>query len=135
MPTRPLILLADDEPHILLALEYLTRQLGEVKVLTATDGPTAVHLAIQHQPALILLDVMMPGMDGYAACTEIRNHWQQSPSPHDGQIWFLTARESNLDKTQSLEVGANRIINKPFDPDRLLNDISNALNIPSSIQA
>ncbi len=118
MPHNPCILLADDEPHILLALEYMSRTLNNVTVHTASDGPTAVKLAIDNHPCLVLMDVMMPGIDGYTACTTIRKAWEKQD--HHGQIWFITARSSNMDNEHARSVGADQIVHKPFDPDHLL---------------
>lgn len=118
MASPNLILLADDEPHILLALEYISRTLDNVTIRTASDGPTAIKIATEQNPCLILMDVMMPGIDGYTACATIRKQWEESH--HDGQIWFITARSSNIDNEHALSVGANRVVHKPFDPDVLL---------------
>ncbi|MAX22876.1 MAG: hypothetical protein CMJ19_00110 [Phycisphaeraceae bacterium] len=118
MPQTQCILLADDEPHILLALEYMSRTLDHVTVMTASDGPTAVKLAIENKPSLVLMDVMMPGIDGYTACATIRKAWAEND--HQGNIWFITARSSNMDNEHAHSVGADRIVHKPFDPDKLL---------------
>lgn len=118
MVTNRSILLADDEPHILLALEYMTRIIKGITVHTASDGPTAVKIALETKPCLVLMDVMMPGIDGYTACSTIRKAWKQQK--HDGQIWFITARSSNMDQEHARSVGADQIVHKPFDPDHLL---------------
>ena len=119
------ILLADDEPHILLALEYMTRTIKDVTVHTATDGPTAVDLACKELPSLILMDVMMPQIDGYTACATIRRDWKEKN--HTGQIWFITARSSNMDNEHAMNVGADHIVHKPFDPDGLVKMINDHL--------
>ena len=119
------ILLADDEPHILLALEYMSRTLDNVTVFTASDGPTAIKIATEQNPCLILMDVMMPGIDGYTACATIRKQWEANG--HDGQIWFITARSSNIDNEHALSVGADRVVHKPFDPDFLLKTMNKHL--------
>jgi two-component system alkaline phosphatase synthesis response regulator PhoP len=118
MSQDPCILLADDEPHILLALEYMSRTLSNVKVYTASNGPAAVKIAIDQKPCLVLMDVMMPGIDGYTACSTIRKTWDEQN--HNGHIWFITARSSNMDNEHARSVGADQIVHKPFDPDHLL---------------
>jgi DNA-binding response OmpR family regulator len=119
----PIVLIADDQPHIVLALEYLVRGLGNAQVMTATDGRDAVAKSITHRPALVLLDVMMPYIDGYTAGKMIREAW----AGHPGQIWFISARGSRTDADQAREVGGDRFINKPFDPDRVLGEIKKVL--------
>ena len=119
----PSVLIADDQPHIVLALEYLVRSLGDAQVMTATDGRDAVAKSITHKPALVLLDVMMPLIDGYTAGKLIREGW----AGHPGQIWFISARGSRTDADQARAVGGDRFINKPFDPDRVLGEIKKAI--------
>lgn len=125
MSQNPSILLADDEPHILLALEYMTRILKGVTVYTASDGPMAVKIAMEKLPDLILMDVMMPGIDGYTACATIRRQWREKQ--HPGKIWFITARSSNMDNEHARSVGADHIVHKPFDPDDLLQKMQSHL--------
>ncbi|MCC6580444.1 MAG: response regulator [Phycisphaeraceae bacterium] len=117
-----LVLICDDQPHIELTLKFLVSTLPDTKVMSCSDGEEAMRLAIEHRPDLILLDVMMPRVDGYAACEEIRRAW----GDHPGKIWFITARGSSLDHDRARQVGADEVINKPFDPDRLLNRIREA---------
>lgn len=119
---KPLVLIADDQPHINLTLQFLVRSLG-VEVISANNGRDAVRLAIERKPALVLMDVMMPDTDGYSACKEVRSAWGE----YHGQIWFITARGSNTDLSQAREVGANRCITKPFDPDLVLQAVREAL--------
>lgn len=121
--SMPVVLIADDQAHIVLALEFLVRSLGKARVMTATDGRDAVAKAIEHKPALVLLDVMMPQIDGYTAGKMIRESW----AGHPGQIWFISARGSRTDADQAREVGGDRFINKPFDPDRVLKEIRQAV--------
>lgn len=121
--SMPIVLIADDQPHIVLALDFLVRSLGKARVMTATDGRDAVNKAIQHKPALVLLDVMMPQIDGYTAGKMIREGW----AGHPGQIWFISARGSRTDADQARVVGGDRFINKPFDPDRVLKEIRQAV--------
>lgn len=121
--SMPVVLIADDQAHIVLALEFLVRSLGKARVMTATDGRDAVAKAIEHKPALVLLDVMMPQIDGYTAGKMIRESW----ADHPGQIWFISARGSRTDADQAREVGGDRFINKPFDPDRVLKEIRQAV--------
>jgi two-component system, OmpR family, alkaline phosphatase synthesis response regulator PhoP len=123
MTNPPTVLIVDDQPHVRLPLEYLVRSIPGVQVLSAGNGMEAVALAVKHRPLLVLLDVMMPLLDGYAAAQQIRQAW----GDHPGQIWFLTARGSNLDLDQAKSVGAAQFITKPFDPDRVVSLIRQLL--------
>jgi DNA-binding response OmpR family regulator len=117
------VLVADDEAHLRLTLEYLVRTVGDVVVHAAADGQEALDLAVEHKPQLVLLDLMMPKLDGAATCQRIREAWGE----HDGQIWFVTGRGSSLTAERARELGANRMISKPFDPDELLGLVREAL--------
>jgi DNA-binding response OmpR family regulator len=109
-PTR--ILVADDEPRYLLAVKTYLESQG-YQVLTAWDGRTAVELAILEEPDLIMLDVRMPGLDGYEACRRIRSF---SPAP----IIMLTALAQESDKVKGLDLGADDYVTKPFSVGELL---------------
>lgn len=101
-----LILIIEDEQQI---NEILTIQLGKegYKTISAFDGIRGVEMALTENPDLILLDVMLPGMDGWEVCKKIREH---SGVP----IIMLTAREDEVDKILGLELGADDYITKPY---------------------
>ncbi len=100
------VLIVEDEPILLETLEYnLTRQ--GYTVCTAADGTTALEVARQEQPDLILLDVMLPELDGLEVCRILR---QEMTVP----ILMLTARDEEVDKVVGLEVGADDYMTKPF---------------------
>jgi len=102
------ILVVDDEPQILdLISSYLNKE--GFRVVSAGDGETAIALADQEKPDLILLDLMLPGLSGYEVCTRIR---KTSATP----IIMLTARDEETDKIVGLELGADDYITKPFSP-------------------
>ena len=128
MVNKPVVIVAEDQPHLLLTMEYLTRMVGNVEVMTTDNGEDAAKLAIEHKPALVLLDVMMPKMDGYAACQKIREAW----GDHSGLIWLMSVRNSQADKDRIRQVGANCFINKPFDPDLIVQLMREALGINES---
>lgn len=107
-----LILIVDDEPKIVkLARDYLER--GGFRVSTAADGPSALAIARGDQPALIVLDLNLPGMDGLDVCRRLR---RQSDVP----IIMLTARVEETDRLIGLELGADDYIVKPFSPRELV---------------
>ncbi|MGD1994655.1 MAG: response regulator transcription factor [Anaerolineae bacterium] len=106
------ILVVEDEPTLLDTLEYnLTRQGYEV--CTAADGPTAVDAARREKPDAIVLDVMLPGIDGFEVCRIIRREMNVP-------ILMLTARDDEVDKVVGLEVGADDYLTKPFSMRELM---------------
>lgn len=117
MSDKYTVVIADDQPHLLITLQYLLSSIDGVEVLSATNGQEAADLAIRHRPPLVLLDVSMPVMDGIEACRLIRSSW---PPQHHGAIWFVTARSTTLTQEEARRIGAERLITKPFDPDRLV---------------
>src|SRR3990172_9090102 len=95
-----LILLVDDEPSIVqLARMYLERE--GFRVQAAGDGESALDAALKNQPALIVLDVMLPKLDGFEVCRKLRAAENQIP------ILMLTARDEDVDKILGLELGAD----------------------------
>ncbi|MEX2160235.1 MAG: response regulator transcription factor [Dehalococcoidia bacterium] len=107
-----LILVADDDAHIVeLVSLYLTR--AGYRVETAGDGDEALRKVKELDPALLLLDVMMPGPDGLQVCRALRRR-------SDVPIVLLTARSSDVDKIAGLRFGADDYVTKPFNPDELL---------------
>jgi two-component system, OmpR family, phosphate regulon response regulator PhoB len=108
------ILVVDDEPDIVdLILFNLQRQ--GFKVLTARDGITAVQLAKENQPDLIVLDLMLPGRDGFGVFKDLRGDTRTSQIP----VIMLTARGELDDKIAGLELGADDYVTKPFSPKEL----------------
>lgn len=119
------ILLVDDELDIIEFLEYNLRQEGFV-VVTARDGKEALE-KVEEKPDLIILDVMMPNMDGYEVIRKIKskNGFENIP------IIFLTAKSSELDEVHGLELGADDFIQKPISPKKLIARVkSNLRRVP-----
>ena len=112
------ILLVDDEIDILEFISYNLEKEG-YQVYTATNGADAIKMAEKKQPHLILLDVMMPEMDGIAACEEIR----KIPSLNNTLIAFLTARGEDYSQIAGFEAGADDYITKPVRPKVLLSRV------------
>jgi len=106
------VLVVDDEDHIVeLARIYLTREGYQVE--SVTDGAQALNRFAQVKPDMVVLDIMLPGVDGLTICKEIR---KQSQVP----IIMLTARDEVTDKVVGLEVGADDYLTKPFHPQELV---------------
>lgn len=112
------ILLVDDEPDILEIVRYNLVAQG-YQVLTAENGKEAVAAAKQSKPQLILMDVMMPEMDGMAACQKIR----EIPELADTVIAFLTARGEDYSQMAGFEAGADDYITKPIKPKVLVSKV------------
>ena len=108
------ILLVDDEQDIVEFLQYNLEKEG-FDVITAYDGKEALEKIIE-KPNLIVLDVMMPNMDGYEVCSRIRatNGFRETP------IIFLTAKSSEMDEVKGLELGADDFIQKPVSPKKII---------------
>lgn len=112
------ILIADDEPDILEFVSYNLAAEG-YEVFTASDGRGAVEKALETKPHLIVLDVMMPGMDGMEACHEIRSHKELQNT----LVAFLTARSEDYSQIAGFEAGADDYIAKPIRPKVLLSRV------------
>ena len=109
------ILVVDDEEYILELISFNLTNNGYT-VLTANNGIDAVKIAIEEKPNLILLDLMIPGKDGYDVCKEVRNNIEIKNIP----IIMLTAKSEEIDKILGLELGADDYITKPFSVRELL---------------
>jgi DNA-binding response OmpR family regulator len=109
------ILIADDEPNIVVSLEFLMKQKGyEVKVVN--DGEAALAAVGAFAPDLILLDVMMPRMSGYDVCQKIR----ENPAWHAIRIVMLSAKGRDVEVTKGMAVGADAYVTKPFSTQDLI---------------
>jgi len=113
MTTR--ILVVDDEADIRTFLR-VTLELSDYEVLEAVDGVDAIEQALAEKPDLIVMDVMMPKLDGIDACRRMRADARTSDIP----VIIVTAKTMAGDKVEGLEAGADDYISKPFDPDELL---------------
>jgi DNA-binding response OmpR family regulator len=122
MPPR--ILVVDDEPAVLDLLAYNMRR-ANYEVLTAADGRAALRLARDHLPNLILLDLMLPEVDGLDVCRELR---RSSQVP----IIMLTARDEEVDRVVGLELGADDYVCKPFSVRELMARIKAVLRRAAS---
>ena len=109
------ILVVDDEEHIAELISYNLTSNG-YKVVIANNGIDAVKLAIEEKPSLILLDLMIPGKDGYDVCKDVRSNSEIRNTP----IIMLTAKSEEVDKILGLELGADDYITKPFSVRELL---------------
>jgi two-component system alkaline phosphatase synthesis response regulator PhoP len=121
MSKRNKVLIVDDEPDILDLLQYNLEKEG-YEVETASNGKEAVETAKKFVPQLILMDIMMPKMDGIEACRQIR----QSSKLKEVFIIFLTSRSEEFSEIAAFESGANDFITKPIKPRALMSRVSAA---------
>ena len=112
MPRKATILVVDDEPHVLKLVKANLESSG-FKVLAAMDGQAAISTVESDLPDLVILDIMLPKMDGYAVCSRIREF---SSVP----VIMLTARSAQVDLVHGFEVGADDYLTKPFNVTELL---------------
>jgi len=129
MSSKYKILLVDDEPDILEFLSYNLKK-ENYNVFTANNGKEAVTIAKKETPNLIILDVMMPDMDGIETCREIRD----LPGLKDVMIAFLTARNEDYSQIAGFDVGADDYINKPIKPRVLISRIKALLRRSGNIE-
>jgi len=112
------VLIVDDEPSVRLAI---SRMLGkDYNILEATNGEEAINITNEQKPNLILMDLMMPQMDGYTACLKIKS----DPSTIAIPVVMLTAIGHELNKKFAEEMGADGYITKPFTQQDLLHTVS-----------
>lgn len=116
------VLVIDDEPPLRdLVRDYLARE--GFRVVTAADGLTAVEMARAHQPDIVVLDLMLPGIDGLEVCRRLRTF-------SDAYVIMLTARAEEVDRVVGLEVGADDYLTKPFSPRELVARVRAMLRRP-----
>lgn len=115
------ILIVDDEPNILLSLEFLFKKEG-YQVLIARDGEEAMQLIENQIPELIILDIMMPKVDGYEVCAYVKKNYPKT------QVIFLSAKSKEKDLKKGLALGADRYLTKPFSTKEIVAEVKNLLN-------
>ncbi|HAS46449.1 MAG TPA: response regulator [Microscillaceae bacterium] len=116
------VLIVDDEPNILLSLEFLMKKQG-YKVYIARDGAEAMDMIKEQEPEVVVLDIMMPEVDGYEVCSFIKND--------DGlkhiKVIFLTAKTKPEDIEKGKEIGADAYMTKPFSTRNLMKKVKEIL--------
>ena len=117
------ILLVDDDAGLTTLLDLIFRR-AEFDVTVANTGNDGLKKAVEIQPTLILLDIMMPDMSGIEVCRQLR----ANPATADIPVLILSATSNNADRDQSLAVGANAFIQKPVSPTELVSRVRTLLS-------
>ena len=120
---KPKVLVVDDEPHILVAVKSRLAVSG-YEVITAVDGQEALDKARTQNPDLIILDLMLPKLDGYEVCSMLKQDTRYEKIP----ILMLTARARLEDEQMGIECGASALMRKPYDSKVLLDKIQSLLS-------
>lgn len=112
------LLIVDDEPHIRMLIEQTLEDLEDegVELLFAENGEQALQIIQEEKPNLVFLDVMMPKMNGMEVCQKVKKELNLN----DVYIILLTAKGQEVDRQKGLDMGADRYMTKPFDPDEML---------------
>ena len=120
------ILIVDDESHIRMLIEQTLEDLEDegVELLFAENGRQALELIQQEKPDLVFLDVMMPEMNGMEVCQKVKKELKLD----EVYIILLTAKGQEVDRQKGLEMGADKYMTKPFDPDEMLEIAEEILN-------
>ncbi len=118
------ILMADDDEVILKVAKFNLEKAG-YEVVTAANGGDAVEMAKMEQPDLIILDIMMPVMDGYTALLKLKGYEETKDIP----VIILTAQEGEMYAKISLEMGVVEHLNKPFNPNELVEKVDTILGV------
>jgi DNA-binding response OmpR family regulator len=129
IPERPILVVDDDAKIVRLVRTYLERD--GFNVVTAADGPAALEAIERHRPALVVLDLMLPELDGRAVIRAIRRDDEASATP----ILIISARGSTLDRITGLEDGADDYLPKPFSPAELVLRVKSILRRTGSTTA
>ncbi len=120
------LLIVDDESHIRMLIEQTLEDLEDdgVELLFAENGEQALEVIQREEPDLVFLDVMMPKMNGMEVCQKVKKELNLSHV----YIILLTAKGQEVDRQKGLDMGADRYMTKPFDPDEMLSIAEEILN-------
>ena len=123
METRSLKVLVVDDARDVRNLVAAHLKRGGHDVLLAADADAALELALEEHPDLAIVDIMMPGMNGYELTEKLR----ENPSTHETPIIMLTARAGGADRDHAFRVGADAYVQKPFELQRLTDEIASVM--------
>ena len=121
----PTILIVDDEPNIVIPLQFLMEQNG-YSTLVAQSGEEALEMISKEKPDLVLLDIMLPGVDGFEVCEIIR----LNPEWRNTRVIFLSAKGRDVDIAKGMVLGADEYITKPFSNQQIIDAVKKLLEKP-----
>ena len=119
------ILIVDDEPNIVIPLQFLMEQNGYC-TLVAQSGEEALEMISKEKPDLVLLDIMLPGVDGFEVCEIIR----LNPEWRNTRVIFLTAKGRDVDIAKGMVLGGDEYITKPFSNQQIIDAVKKLLEKP-----
>lgn len=122
-PTQPKVLVVDDEPNIIMSLDFLIRKEG-YQLFIARNGKEALEIAQTEKPDLVVLDIMMPDIDGYEVCKRIKSDENLKHT----KVIFLSAKSRESDIQKGLNQGGDLYVTKPFSTRNLMKEIKIFLN-------
>jgi DNA-binding response OmpR family regulator len=120
------ILIVDDEPNIVISLEFLMQREG-FEVFVANDGEAALQSVAAHAPDLILLDIMLPKVNGFEVCRQLRTN----PDRQALKILMLTAKGRETEMAKGMALGADAYTTKPFSTRELVAQVKQLLEMPA----
>ena len=123
MSTTKKILVVDDDPYILLSLEFLMKKNG-FDVMVARNGTEALEIVEKQVPDIVLLDIMMPDVDGYAICKHIKS----SKKLKEAKVVFMSAKSKETDIQKGYDLGASLYVTKPFSTRQLLKQVQELIS-------
>jgi DNA-binding response OmpR family regulator len=121
--TTKKILVVDDDPYILMSLEFLMKKNG-FEVMVARNGTEALDIVEKQVPDIVLLDIMMPDVDGYAICKHIKS----SKKLKEAKVVFMSAKSKETDIRKGYDLGASLYVTKPFSTRQLLKQVQELLD-------
>ncbi len=118
------VLVVEDDRSIQMVLELVLNRMSQCQVIVASEGRQGLAMIQEHKPDLVLLDLMLPGMDGFEIC----QHAKESDETRQIPIIFLTAQPQPASVARAMALGAAGYIVKPFDPIKIIDQINEALS-------
>lgn len=125
----PAVLVAEDEQHIAESLTFLMEKAG-LEVRVAYDGPTALRMVGEQVPDLVLLDLMIPGCDGFEVLQKLRDH----PNWNSMRVLILTAKGREIDRQKAQDLGVDDYMTKPFSTRDVVKRVKSLLGLASQTQ-